>query len=307
MKDRENRRPARIVGLGEVLWDVFPEGEAFGGAPANFACHCRSLGADAAVVSCVGDDDHGRRALAFLRAHGVDTTGLAQRAGAATGVVLVTLDAAGKPAYEIREGVAWDRIPWSDALGVLAARADAVCFGTLGQRSAASRETIRRFVRETSRDCLRVFDINLRQRYYDRALILAALESAHVLKLNDEELALLAPLLDLAGGVEEQLASLVRTFDLRLAVLTCGPRGAVMLSPGASSFAAPSAVSVVSTVGAGDAFTAAVVVGLLNGDPLDLINRRANALAAFVCSKHGAVPPLPAELLREWTRDAHAA
>lgn len=290
-------RSPRIVGLGEVLWDVFPDAEAFGGAPANFACHCRSLGADAAIVSAVGDDERGRQARAFLEAHRVDTRGVATLRGVQTGVVLVTLDAQAKPTYEICEGVAWDRLSWNDTLGAIAARADAVCFGSLGQRSAEARAVIQRFVAATPPRALRVFDINLRQHYHSPAVIEASLEAANVLKINDEELPVVAAQFGLPGDARQQLQTLLERFALRLAVLTCGADGALMLTPEGSSFCKPPAVDLVSTVGAGDSFTAAVVMGLLAAKPLDEINRRANAVAAFVCSQRGAVPPLPPELV----------
>jgi fructokinase len=290
-------RSLRIVGLGEVLWDVFPDGEAFGGAPANFACHCRQLGAKASIVSCVGDDERGRRALEFLAGHGVDTQGVATLPGVQTGVVLVTLDAQAKPSYEICEGVAWDRLTWNDTLGAIAAQADAVCFGSLGQRSAEARAVIQRFVAATPPQALRVFDINLRQHYHSPAVIEASLEAANVLKINDEELPVVAAQFGLKGDARQQLQTLLERFALRLAVLTCGADGALMLTPEGSSFYKPRAVDVVSTVGAGDSFTAAVVMGMLHGKPLDEINRHANAVAAYVCCQRGAVPPLLPEYM----------
>lgn len=287
----------RIVGLGEVLWDVFPDSEAFGGAPANFACHCRALGADAAVVSAVGDDGRGRRAIAFLDEHGVDTSYVQVLPDAPTGAVHVRLDAEGKADYAFLQDTAWDRVSWNSSLAELALSTGAVCFGTLGQRSTHSRKTIERYLRATRGDCLRVFDINLRQDYHSPALVLSSLEAANVLKVNDEELPMLAGWLGLQGPPERQLAELLDRFSLRVAILTCGPRGALMLRPGESSFASPPQVEVVSTVGAGDAFTAAVVTGLLTNQPLDEINRRANAIAAYVCTQRGAVPTLPAGLV----------
>ncbi len=297
MQDTTPRRQPRILGLGEVLWDVFPDGEAFGGAPANFACHCRALGADAAVVSAVGDDERGHRAIAFLDEHGVDTSQIQVQPDAPTGAVLVHLDAEGKADYQFLSDTAWDRIAWTPSLRELALSADALCFGTLGQRSAASRETIGRFLRATRSDCLRVFDINLRQHFHSAELVRASLEAANALKVNDEELPMLADWFRLQGEPERQLATLLDHFALRAAVLTCGPRGAWMITPEGSSFASPPPVDVVSTVGAGDAFTAAVVMGLLAGNPLDEVNRRANAIAAYVCTQRGAVPPLPARLI----------
>ncbi len=277
------------------MWDAFPDGEKFGGAPANFACHCHSLGAEAYVISCVGDDRRGAEARAFLDNHGVNTSVMVTSPQHETGVVLVTLDAGGKPEYEIKEGVAWDNIPWTDEMAAIAPELDAVCFGSLCQRHPVSRETIRKCLAATSPDCLRVFDINLRQTFYSREVILASLEAASALKLNDEELPVVASLLDLAGSEEEQLRAIIERCNLRLAVLTCGPKGALMMTPEGSNFAAPPDEPVVNTVGAGDSFTAATIMGFLKGTPLVDINRHANALATYVCTQHGAVPPLPEE------------
>lgn len=287
----------RIAGLGEVLWDAFPEGEKFGGAPANFTCHCHSLGAHAHVISCVGDDARGAGARAFLENHGVGVSGLATSKACETGVVIVTLDAEGKPDYEIKEGVAWDRIPFTAAMASVCAEADAVCFGSLCQRYTVSRATIRRCLAATKPKCLRVFDINLRQAFYGHEVIFSSLQAANVLKLNDEELSVVAEMLDISGSNETQLKVLVEAYCLELAILTCGEKGALMVTPTGSSFVAPVATDVVSTVGAGDAFTAATVVGFLEGRSLEDINRHANRVAAFVCTRQGAVPPLPESLV----------
>src|SRR4051812_22280306 len=187
-----------VIGLGEVLWDVFPEGAKFGGAPANFACHAATLGAEVCMVSRVGPDELGGNAVAALRGNGVNADHVAIDPDHPTGFVKVELDAAGKPRFEITEGVAWDHIAWSDDLGALAARADAVCFGTLCQRGETSRRTIRRFLEGTKPECLRIFDINLRQHYYDEKVVRDSLGLANVLKLNDEELPVLSSLCGLA-------------------------------------------------------------------------------------------------------------
>jgi fructokinase len=288
----------KVVGVGEVLWDAFPDGEAFGGAPANFVSHCLSLGAQSGIISCVGEDERGVKARHFLDQHGVDTAGLVTSAECPTGVVLVTLDEAGKPEYEIKQGVAWDHIPFTSAMQTLCAEADAICFGSLSQRNPASQATIMRCLEATRPECLRVFDINLRQAYYTPAIIRSSLQQANALKLNDEELPLVAELLGLSGTSEEQLRGVVEACELRLAILTCGPDGALMMTPTESNFAVPPDDPVVNTVGAGDSFTAATIMGFLNGDPLAEINRFANELATFVCTQHGAVPPLPPHLKR---------
>lgn len=286
----------KVAGLGEVLWDAFPEGEKFGGAPANFTCHCHSLGAQTYVISCIGNDERGAKARAFLDNHGVGTTGLVTSDEHETGVVLVTLDAKGKPDYEIKEGVAWDYIPWTDEMAAFVPQLDAICFGSLCQRNGVSRETVKRCLAATKPDCLRVFDINIRQNFYSTEIINASLEAASVLKLNDEELPIVAEMIGVSGSNEELLGAIIEQYCLKLAILTCGPEGALMMTPEDSSFAVPPDDPVVSTVGAGDSFTAATIMGFLKGRSLADINRHANELATYVCTQHGAVPVLPEEL-----------
>ena len=293
-----NPRPI-IVGLGEVLWDVFPAAAHFGGAPANFACHAAGLGAESWMVSAVGQDDFGDRALAALRERGVECEHVHRDAAHATGRVLVSLDAAGIASYEFAANTAWDHLGWSEELGLLAARSDAVCFGTLGQRSPVSRETIRRFVEATPQTALRIFDVNLRQRFYDTETIRASLQIANALKLNDQELPIVGVLCGLhAVTSREMLIELAITFDLRLTALTRGPHGSLLLAGSEEDECPAPPTTVVDTVGAGDAFTATLVSGFLRGLPLSTINRHANAVASYVCSQNGATPPLPTELLK---------
>jgi fructokinase len=294
------QKPA-VVGLGEALWDMFPTGPRFGGAPANFVCSLAELAAgqiDVAMVSGVGRDELGAEAIRSLESHGVDTRAVA-RLDRPTGQVLVTLDAAGHPTYEIATDVAWDHIPWSAELAKLAARADAVCFGTLAQRSGTSRDTILRFVRSTRATCLKVLDINLRQAFWNQAVILESLALAHVLKLNDGELPIVADLVGLAGTPAELLAGLAQKFSLRVVALTRGAEGALLLdAAGECSDLPGQPTKVIDTVGAGDSFTAALVVGLLNDLPLDRINAWGNRVASFVTSQAGATPHFP-ETLRQ--------
>ena len=288
-----NVRPV-IVGLGEVLWDVYPEAAHFGGAPANFAGHAASLGAEAWMVSAVGADDYGDLALLELRERQVECGHVRRDPRHATGRVLVTLNAAGQASYEFAADTAWDHLAWSDDLAALAARCAAVCFGTLGQRSPVSRETIRRFIEATPRPALRVFDVNLRQRFYDAPTLQASLRMASVLKLNDEELPFVAELCGIhATTPREMLIELMSRYDLRLAALTRGPRGSLLLAGSEENECPAPPTTVVDTVGAGDAFTATLVSGFLRGLPLATINRHANAVASFVCSQNGATPPLP--------------
>ena len=285
-----------LVRLGEVPWDMLPAGRQLGGAPANFAYHAAALGGAGAVASCVGDDESGREILRRLDELGVDRAAVAVDGRHPTGTVTVALDEAGRPHYTIHEPVAWDFIPFGPAQQALAGRADAVCFGSLAQRSATSRGSIQKFLAAVRPGCLRVFDINLRQAFYDRAVIAAGLERADVAKLNDEELPTVARLLALEGDEPAMLEALVRRYALRLAVLTRGPAGSVMLTSNERSNLGGEPVKVVDTVGAGDAFTAAVAIGLLEGAPLAALHRRAARLAAYVCTQHGAMPQVPKEI-----------
>ena len=291
----QDKRPV-VIGLGEVLWDMLPDGKQFGGAPANFAYHGKALGADAHVVSCVGDDDLGREILDRLDGLQLSHDDVALTDLHPTGTVSVELDADGKPDYVIHEPVAWDVIPWSERLTALAEQTDAVCFGSLAQRSAVSRRTIRDFLAATPGECLRIFDINLRQHYYSGEIITSSLQTANVLKLNDEELPEVARLLSIPGDEEEVLKTLREQFDLTLIALTKGDRGSVLLTADGRSIHAGQPVEVADTVGAGDAFTAVIAMSWMQGRELDAINARANRVASFVCGKNGATPEMPVEL-----------
>ncbi len=287
-----------IVGIGETLWDVFPDGPRFGGAPANFACSAAELGRDQVEVwmaSAVGQDELGTRALAAFREHGVNTGAVATLAKP-SGQVLVQLDAEGRASYRFAEDTAWDNLDWTAELERLAARTDAVCFGTLGQRSPVTRATIQRFVSAVPERALRILDINLRTPFFSDEVIHDSLQRANILKLNDEELPALSRLYGLTGSESERMAALAGRFELRLVALTRGPRGAVLMQGSATSELPGSQVEVRDTVGAGDAFTAALTVGLLQGLDLATINRRACQVAAYVCTQAGATPSLPARL-----------
>lgn len=290
--------PPVVVGLGEVLWDVFPDAAHFGGAPANFACHAASLGAVARMVSAVGMDDLGDGALKTLQSHGVDVQNVARDPEHPTGRVLVKLDAARQATYEFASDTAWDHLEWSEPLGSLADQCNAVCFGTLGQRSKVSRDTIRRFIEATRQSALRVFDVNLRQSFFDQETIDASLRVASVLKLNDEELPIVADFCGIQrAGEREMLREFADRYRLRLVALTRGPRGSLLIAGDAEDECAAPSVSVVDTVGAGDSFTATLISGFLRELPLGAINRHANSVAAFVCSQKGATPKLPLDVL----------
>lgn len=288
-----------VVGLGEILWDVFPDGPRFGGAPANFACSAAGLAGDAARVcmaGAVGDDDLGRRAVREFTSRGVDTEAVAVL-GKPTGRVDVTLDTAGQASYVFAPDSAWDEVPWSDTLAALAGRTSAVCFGTLGQRSAASRETIRRFLAAVPSSALRILDINLRPPFWSPESVRESLPLADIVKCNDEELPVVGGLLGLSGPPERMLRELVDRHRLRLAVLTRGDRGSLLIAAdGTSSALDGTPVDVVDTVGAGDAFTAAIALGTLAGWSLERRHAHAERVAAHVCTQRGGTPPIPAAL-----------
>jgi len=288
--------PLTILGLGEVLWDLFPDGAQFGGAPANFACHAAMLGAEAFVVSQVGEDELGDRAISALQERGVETRHVGRSRDHPTGTVKVTLDGAGHPRFEITENAAWDHIAWTDELAALAGRADAIGFGTLAQRAETSRTTIRRFLESAGPNCLRIFDVNLRRPFFDREVVLDSLSLAEAVKLNDEELPMVASMCDLNGSTEDMLKGLRDRYSLRLVALTRGAEGAILLAGDEIVECAGIPVAVKDTVGAGDAFTAAMALGWLRGHGLDAIGRHACRVAAYVCTQAGGTPELPTEL-----------
>ncbi|HJP86740.1 MAG TPA: carbohydrate kinase [Gemmatimonadaceae bacterium] len=288
-----------IAAIGEVLWDVYPDAARFGGAPANFACHAAAFGADALLVSAVGNDEAGDRAMATLERHHVDTTSVVRDPAHATGKVDVTVDASGQASYQFADDVAWDHLSWADSLALLAQQLDAICYGTLAQRSKESRETIHRLVGATLPGTMRMFDVNLRQAFFTTEVIDASLRLATALKLNEEELAIVAELCGVAGSVnQEVMRALLDRYELSIVALTCGPNGAVLMTADDVSECPAVPTQIVDTVGAGDAFTAALVIDFMRGLPLGEINRHANMVAAFVCSQAGAVAPLPAGLLQ---------
>ncbi len=291
------RKPL-VMGIGEILWDMLPGGKQLGGAPANFAFHARQLGADSQVASCVGRDDLGAQVLDRLRGLGMPAEHVAVDPAHPTGTVDVALDAAGVPTFTIHENTAWDHIPATRKLMELADRADAICFGSLAQRSAVSGQTIREIVARTEDHCLRVFDINLRQHYFSRETIHTSLLLCDVLKLNDQELPVLVEMMGLASDEKGAMAGLMERYPLKLAALTRGGAGSRLYDPAGQIFEHPGhKTDIVDTVGAGDAFTAALTMGLLAGQNLTTINERANRLAAYVCSQAGGTPAHPAGLL----------
>ena len=287
-----------VVGMGEALWDVLPEGRKIGGAPANFAFHAGQAGMDARVVSAVGRDALGDETLLTLQQKGLNTDAVA-RVDFPTGVVQVTLSEGGIPQYDICEGVAWDNIPFTPALDELARNAQAVCWGSLAQRSEVSRNCIYRFLdaMPSEQGRLKVFDINLRQHFYSIDVIEASCQRANVLKINEEELVIVSELLRLGTPqVEQQCRLLMERFSLDMLVLTCGCNGSYIFTPVETSFRVTPLVQVADTVGAGDSFTATLVADLLKGASVGVAHEHAVQLAAYVCTQQGAMAEWPEAL-----------
>lgn len=288
-----------IVGIGEALWDILPTETHLGGAPLNFTYIASLLGDDAVVATRVGNDSLGKQIRNELEARHLETSGLQIDSKLPTGAVDVSFKN-GQPHYEIREPAAWDALDWSSQWCEIAARADAVCFGTLAQRAPKSRQTIENFVDHTRSGCLRIVDINLRPPFYSRELIEASLFRANVLKLNDVELPEIAGMFGLnRAHMEEELQTLLERFDVEIGFVTCGAHGA-MAARGDQSVRHPGfPISVCDTIGAGDAFTAAAAHCLLSGIDLERTLAVANRWASWVASQPGGMPPLSEETRQE--------
>lgn len=289
-------RPPFCLGLGEVLWDLLPAGRQLGGAPANFAYHAHALGAEALVVSRVGNDALGREIIDRLRGLGLSTRGITTDPVAPTGTVSVTLDGQGTPTFTIHENVAWDLLAAGGDVLAEAARADAVCFGTLGQRNPVARAAVRAVLQAARPDALRVFDVNLRQHFWSPELVADSLRLANVFKLNDEELPVVARSLGLAGDERSVLEQLAERFELRAVALTRGGKGSSLLVGGEWVHHPGARLRIADTIGAGDSYTAALTLGFLAGHAPGRIVEFAHRVADYVCTQPGATPPLPVEL-----------
>lgn len=288
-----------VLSIGEVLWDLLPGGPQLGGAPANFVVHAHALGAEGLLISRVGDDELGRDAFRRLSERGVDLTGVGVDASLPTGRVTVEVAADGQPRFTIQEQVAWDAIVAGPDVLASAARADVVCFGSLAQRDARSRAAVRACLGAVRPGTLRVFDINLRAPFYSADVVEASLGMADVLKLNETELPVLAGWFGLRGGPEEQLETLAQRFGLKVVAWTLGAAGSRLYRDGRWTAEPGRTVPVVDAVGAGDSYTAALVLGLLRGWPTERILKAATDIAAFVCTRAGATPELDSGLLPE--------
>ena len=283
-----------VVGMGEALWDVLPEGKKLGGAPANFAYHVSQFGLESRVVSAVGEDKLGAEILENFRQK--QLYGLIETVPYPTGTVQVELDAEGVPCYDIKEGVAWDNIPYTQALEGLARQTRAVCFGSLAQRSVVSRQTIHRFLdaMPDDADTLRIFDINLRQSFYTKEILCDSFKRCNVLKINDEELVTVSRMFGYPGiDLQDKCWILLAKYNLKMLILTCGVNGSYFITPGHISFVETPKVQVADTVGAGDSFTAAFTSAILRGRSVAEAHRLAVDTSAYVCTQQGAMPILP--------------
>ena len=286
-----------VVGLGEVLWDVLPEGKKLGGAPANFAYHAgQFLGQDSTIaISALGNDSLAEETIEALREHNLND--LLPRVPYPTGTVQVTLAEGGIPTYDIKENVAWDNIPFDDDIAAIARNCRAVCFGSLAQRNVVSRTTIQKFLDATPDDCLKIFDINLRQQFYTKEIIQESIRRCNILKINDEELVLIGRMFGYPGlDIENKCWLILGKYNVDMLVLTCGTNGSYVFTPGAVSFQDTPKVTVADTVGAGDSFTGSFVGSILNGKSVAEAHRIAVHVSAFVCTQNGAMPEVPAEL-----------
>ena len=292
-----------IVGMGEALWDVLPEGKKIGGGPANFAYHVSQFGFDSRVVSAVGNDELGDEILEIFREKQLKHQ--LERVNYPTGTVQVTLDNGGVPCYDIKEGVAWDNIPFTDDLKRLALSTRAVCFGSLAQRDEVSRATINRFL-DTMPDMegqLKIFDINLRQNFYTKEVLRESFRKCNVLKINDEELIIISRMFGYPGiDLQDKCWILLAKYNLKMLILTCGTNGSYVFTPGTVSFQETPKVPVADTVGAGYSFTAAFCSSVLKGKSIPEAHRLAVEVSAYVCTQSGAMPVLP-EALRNRLND----
>lgn len=286
-----------VVGMGEALWDVLPEGKKIGGAPANFAYHVSQFGLNSRVVSAVGEDKLGSEILDNFRAKQLNC--MIETVPYPTGTVQVELDAEGVPCYDIKEGVAWDNIPFTPALADLAGQTRAVCFGSLAQRSVVSRQTINSFLDAMPQDdnVLKIFDVNLRQSFYTKEILCNSFSKCNILKINDEELVTVSRMFGYPGiDLQDKCWILLAKYNLKMLILTCGVNGSYVFTPGNVSFVETPKVEVADTVGAGDSFTATFVAAILKGLCVREAHKLAVKVSAFVCTQNGAMPELPESL-----------
>lgn len=285
-----------VVGMGEALWDVLPEEKKIGGAPANFAYHVSQFGLPSCVVSAIGDDALGKEIIENFTSKGLDQ--LIAEVPYPTGTVQEEIDQTGIPLYDIKENVAWDNIPYTEHLDALAKRTKAVCFGSLAQRNVVSRETINHFLDTMPKDddSLIVFDVNLRQGFYNKEILCKSMQNCNILKINDEELITVSRMFGYPGiDLQDKCWILLGKYNLKMLILTCGINGSYVFTPGNVSFQPTPKVEVADTVGAGDSFTAAFIASILKGKSVTEAHSIAVKTSAYVCTQKGAMPILPPE------------
>lgn len=283
-----------VVGLGEVLWDVLPEGKKLGGAPANFAYHAGQFGLDTMAVSALGEDKLADETIQQIEDKHLPYA--LPRVPYPTGTVQVELDNEGVPTYNIKENVAWDNIPFTEDIRSIAENCRAVCWGSLAQRNIVSRTSIYKFLEATPDDCLKIFDINLRQNFYTKEVIQESVKRCNILKINDEELVLIGRLFGYPGlDIENKCWLILGKYDLDMLVLTCGVNGSYVFSAGSMSYQETPKVTVADTVGAGDSFTGTFCAAILKGKSVEEAHKLAVEVSAYVCTQNGAMPQLPSE------------
>lgn len=285
-----------VVGMGEALWDVLPEGKKIGGAPANFAYHVSQFGLPSCVVSAIGDDALGKEIIENFTSKGLDQ--LIAEVPYPTGTVQVEIDQTGIPLYDIKENVAWDNIPYTEHLDALAKRTKAICFGSLAQRNVVSRNTINHFLDTMPKDddSLIVFDVNLRQGFYNKKILCKSMQNCNILKINDEELITVSRMFGYPSiDLQDKCWILLGKYNLKMLILTCGINGSYVFTPGNVSFQPTPKVEVADTVGAGDSFTAAFIASILKGKSVTEAHSIAVKTSAYVCTQKGAMPILPPE------------
>jgi len=281
-----------IVGIGEVLWDMLPGGKKLGGAPANFAYHAGQFGIRSVVISALGNDALAVETVDALKSKGLNY--VMPTVNHPTGTVQVSLDRNGTPTYSIKQGAAWDYLPFTSEIERIAQNCRAVCFGTLAQRSETTRSTINRFLNTTPSNCLKIFDINLRQNFYSKEIIEESLNLCTILKVNDDELKELKSIIGIKeNSLEKQCLRLIKDYNIKVLILTCGTQGSYVITPKTLSFLNTPKVMVADTVGAGDAFTGAFCAAVLKGKSISQAHQLAVDISAYVCTQQGAMPVIP--------------
>lgn len=294
-----NNKSFKVAGIGEILWDILPTGKQLGGAPANFAYHSGMLRLQSHIVSAVGNDSSGMQIIDQLNKNRLGTENITVIDKKVTGSVDVSIDQQGKPQYLIHEDVAWDYIPFSNKNQNMIRKLDALCFGSLAQRSPVSASSIQKMVQIAPDWCLKIFDINIRLNYYTMDMIEKSLKISNCLKLNEDEFSLIAKMFSYSGSEEKIIANILDNFELDLIALTKGKSGSSLYAKNGVSVMKSPTITIVDTVGAGDSFTAAMCLGLLQNYPIDRIHQMANRMAAYVCTKMGATPKITDDLLSQ--------